>query len=158
MALTITAIFFGTDNEGKMAVVKVINTTILSTLFMIPISNVVPWMFKVAQTITSFTVLERQRIRREYEAQGQKYKESQRQKYKESQVAPMPDENADRGLNIPTSGPATKMAQTNKRPSNYQIDNTDGENPYVDVLTGIDLGRPTVSILPVRVGPNGVRR
>merc|ERR1712187_994177 len=68
MALAVMALFFGSEQEGKMATIKVINVSVISAIFMIPISQVVPWMFQAAQTITSYTVLERQRVRREYEA------------------------------------------------------------------------------------------
>merc|ERR1712048_90403 len=45
-----------------------------------------------------------------------------------------------------------------RRSSNTKIEDSDDESSYVDVLTGVDLGRPTVhpvlDIMPKRVGPN----
>merc|ERR1719389_1435448 len=49
-------------------------------------------------------------------------------------------------------------------PGTDKMKHSDEENPYTDVLTGVDLGAPvpdpapTVDIVPVKVGPDGKKR
>merc|ERR1712032_1440869 len=72
------------------------------------------------------------------------------------------------------SGSEPKVAHKKKRrrrrrrryhlPGTDKMKHSDEENPYADVLTGVDLGAPvpdpapTVDIVPVKVGPGGKKR
>jgi len=257
MALSVMALFIGAEQEGNLGFIKTINVSVISALFMIPISHVVPWMFQVAQTITSFTVLERQRVKREYEAKvrefnhnaeeaintslnlginelhhqviervqlGKKQKShsskhkphKHRHKHKhrrnhrnKSKVAPdiqneseslrtiedivqavhlpkhvtdgefvanhshmaragtqMHLKDIDSSDSGPEKSPVPKKKRRRRRRRRYHLPGTDKlkgsdeENPYTDVLTGVDLGdpAPTVDIIPRRVGPTAKKK